>query len=340
MGRRPGLTLDQRNVAIGMLTAGMMVKQVAQHFQVSESAISRLRTKFQQTGSVKDRPRSGRPRKTSRREDNYIVTSSRRDRFLSSTKLAGLVRNATGTRICARTVRNRLRAARLRARRPYVGVPLTIRHRQARLNWATAHRRWTRRQWNEVVFTDESRFNLMFADGRVRVWRRTGERMDPANVIQHDRFGGGSVMVWAGISNRAKTDMVTVNGNLNAVRYCNEIIRPVILPFLRQGHASVFQQDNARPHVARHTLNFLQANNVNVLDWPARSPDISPIEHLWDHLGRKVRERNDVNNARDLARALHEEWTRIPIAVVRRLISSMRRRCGAVVDANGGHTRY
>ena len=79
---------------------------------------------------------------------------------------------------------------------------------------------------------------------------------------------------------------------------------------------------------------------MNVLDWPAISPEISPIEHLWDHLGRRVRERNDVKNVRDLERVLHEEWTRIPMAVVRRLISSMRRRGGAVIDSNGGHTRY
>ena len=97
-----------------------MVKEVAQHFHVSESAISRLRTKYRQTGTIKDRPRPGRPRKTTRREDNFIVTSSRRNRFLSSTRIAGLVRNATGTRICPKTVRNRLRAARLRGRRPYV----------------------------------------------------------------------------------------------------------------------------------------------------------------------------------------------------------------------------
>ena len=87
-------------------------------------------------------------------------------------------------------------------------------------------------------------------------------------------------------------------------------------------------------------MNFLQANIVNVLDWPARSPDISPIEHLWDHLGRRVRERHNVNNVSDLERVLHKERTRIPMAVVRRLISSMRRRSGAVIDSNGGHTRY
>ena len=54
-------------------------------------------------------------------------------------------------------------------------------------------------------------------------------------------------MVWGGISNCAKIDLVTVQGNLNAVRYCDEIVRPVLLPFLRQRHTAIFQQDNARP---------------------------------------------------------------------------------------------
>ena len=165
----------------------------------------------------------------------------------------------------------------------------------------------------------------------MRVWRRRG---DPANVAERDRYGGGSIMVWAGISNRAKTDIGSIRGNLNSVRYYNEIIRPVILPFMHQGHAQIFQQDNARPYVARHTMNLLRANNVNVLNWPAKSPDISPIEYLWDHLGRKVRERNDVNSVMDLECALHQEWNRIPMAVIQRLISSMRRCCVTVCAMN------
>ena len=98
--------------------------------------------------------------------------------------------------------------------------------------------------------------------------------------------------------------------------------------------------DNARPHTARHTQNILRVHNVNVLQLPARSPDLSPIEHLWDHLGRPVRERHDVNNIRDLERALQAEWVRIPLRVIRKLSCSMRRRCLAVLAANGGHTRY
>ena len=103
--------------------------------------------------------------------------------------------------VCAETIRNRLRTQRrpIRARRPYTGGILTLRHRRARLGWARVHRNWRRRDWNTVLFSDESRFNLSHADGRVRVYRRKGERFAPVCVRQHDRFGGGGVMVWGGI---------------------------------------------------------------------------------------------------------------------------------------------
>ena len=108
-------------------------------------------------------------------------------------------------------------------------------------------------------------------------------------------------------------------------------------------NTGIFQHDNARPHTVRHTQNILRIHNVNVLQcqqWPARSPDLAPIEHLWDHLGCQVREHHDVNNIRDLEHALQAEWVRIPLQVIRKLICSMRRRCLAVLAANGGHTRY
>ena len=122
---RPGMTFEQRERAIGMLTAGMSARDVARHFQRHESTINRLLNRFQQTGNVADRPRSSRPRKTAPPEDCFLTTSSRRDRFLSSRKLAHLLRKATGTTVCDRTVRNRLHAARLKACRFHVGIPLT-----------------------------------------------------------------------------------------------------------------------------------------------------------------------------------------------------------------------
>ena len=111
--RRSGMTFLQGERAIGMLTAGMSARDVARHSQPYEPTISRLLNRFQQTGNVADRSRSHRPRKTTLREDRFLTTLSRRNRYLSSRKLGRLLRNATGTRVCNRTVRNRLHAARL-----------------------------------------------------------------------------------------------------------------------------------------------------------------------------------------------------------------------------------
>ena len=105
--RRPGMPFEQRERAIGMLTAGMSARDVAQQFQRHESTISRLLNRFHR--------RSGRPRKPTPQEDSFLTTSSRRNIFLSSRKLGRLLRNANGTRFCDRTIGNRLHAARLKA---------------------------------------------------------------------------------------------------------------------------------------------------------------------------------------------------------------------------------
>lgn len=340
MGRRRAMPENQRNVAIGMLNGGVSVRDVARHFGVCPSTISRLKSRFNATGSVADRQRSGRPRKTSQHEDRYVKITSRRNRFMSAPKLASRLYTTTGTRVTAQTIRNRLNSEGLNGRRPYVGIPLTAEHARNRVNWATIHRRWRQGQWNNVLFSDESRFCVQFADGRLRVWRRKGERFDVNNVLQRDRYGGGSVMVWGGICRNGRTDLITIQGTLNSVGYCNNVILPVVVPFLQQRNGMIFQQDNARPHVSRYTMNVIRQNNVVTLDWPSRSPDLSPIEHLWDALGKRVRDRPNVNNVNELERALHEEWMNIPVAEINRLISSMRRRCTAVIAHNGMHTRY
>ena len=100
----------------------------------NEWTISRLPNRFQQTGNVADWPRSGKPHKTTPREDHFRMTSSQRKRFLSSPKLGHLLRNATDTKVCDRTVRNRQHAARLKGCHPYVGILLTWRNYRACCN--------------------------------------------------------------------------------------------------------------------------------------------------------------------------------------------------------------
>ena len=305
---------------------------------MSPSTITRLWDRFQQQGSTRDRPRSGRPRVTTAAQDRYIRVRHLRQRTTTATSTAAAIPGHR--RISDQTVRNRLRDAGIRARRPVRGIILTQQHRQLRRQWCQAHRVWPQLRWRNVWFSDESRFLLRRHNGRCRVYRRRNERFAANCVLEADRFGGGSVMMWAAISYNGKTDLVQVQGNLTAQRYIDQILRPHVVPFMANANV-VFQHDNARPHTARLTNAFLQNNNINVLPWPSRSPDLNPIEHLWDELDRRLRQRQpQPQTLQQLALALQDEWATIPRNVFRNLTGSMGRRCQAVLNAQGGHTRY
>ena len=193
-----------------------------------------------------------------------------------------------------------------------------------------------------IIFLLEFTLVLTSNDGRIKVWRRAGERFADCCTDRVTSFNGGSVMVRGGISLRGKTNLVIIEGNLNALRYRDEILDPVAIPYLRNlGPNAILQDDNARPHRARIITEYLQNLGVERMEWPAMSPDLNPIEHLWDQLGRAVYARvTHGTTLADLKQMLVEEWDAMPQQNVAKLVSSMRRRCHAVASVFGNTTRY
>ncbi len=144
-------------------------------------------------------------------------------------------------------------------------------------------------------------------------------------------------MVWAGVCYGQRTQVHFIDGILNAQRYRDEILRPIVVPFIHDHHL-VLQHNNARPHVAGICTQFLEDENIPVLAWPAYPLDMSPIEHVWDALDRRILQRVPVPaNIQQLRTAIEEEWTNIPQTTINNLINSMRRRCVALREANGDH---
>ncbi|GFX56121.1 transposable element Tcb2 transposase [Trichonephila clavipes] len=198
-------------------------------------------------------------------------------------------------------------------------------------------------EWGRVLFTDESRFSLSSDSHRILIWRERGSRKHPSNIIERDRYGGRSVLVWGDIMLGSCTDLHIFDaGSVNGTRYCNEIL----LPYLRlfrgaMGLQFLLMDDNAPCHRTVASKQLLESEDIERMDWPARSPDLNPIEHVWDFLGSRLASRTlPAVTIRELQLALQDEWAAMPQQLIDTLILSMGRRCETCLAVRGDHIPY
>ncbi|GFY21270.1 transposable element Tcb2 transposase [Trichonephila clavipes] len=248
---------------------------------------------------------SGASRKNSRREDQRNEQQTLVDPTLTrSTKRTGV-----GVAIVPQTISRHLAEANLKSKRPFRALPLTPEHRQLRLQWCQARSMWNVTDWQNVVFSEESRFVWGTGDNRVQVRRRPG----------YD----------------SRSTLIVMRGTLTGQRFVDDILRPHVGPFLNGLPGAIFQQGNARPHTARVAQDFLR--HFQTLPWPARSPDLSPVEHVWDQLKWQMPSCHSVH---DLELAVQDLWAHLPQDKIRCLIKSMPDRVVACIAAGGCPTRY
>ncbi|GFV73868.1 transposable element Tcb1 transposase [Trichonephila clavipes] len=146
-------------------------------------------------------------------------------------------------------------------------------------------------------------------------------------------------MVRGGIEYHSRTPLVRIAGTLNSQRYISEVAEPVVLPYLQGLTTAIFQQDNARPHVARIVKRFFVNHQIELFPWPARSLDLSPIENMWPMVAQRLTQITLLASIRDqLWQRVEAAWS--ALAHIQSLFELMPRRVAAVISNNGGYTGY
>ncbi|GFT60691.1 transposable element Tcb1 transposase [Trichonephila clavipes] len=223
------------------------------------------------------------------------------------------------------------------ARRPLLDLPLKQNHRCLRHQWCDERRMWAT-EWNEAVFTEESRICLLHHDGRIRVWRHRGERTLNSCVMHRPTGPALGIMVWGGIGYHSRPPLVRIDGTLNSQRYISEVLESVVHPYLQGLATAIFQQDQARPHVARIVQRFFVNHQIELLPWPARSPDLLPIENMWSMVAQRLTQITPPAATPDqLWQRVEAAWSAVPQEHIQSLFESMPRHVAAVIANNGGY---
>lgn len=341
MAPRKEISIDVRNLVIKHRNEKKSLGEIAKLLNLSKATIQTVVNNYNETGSTENKPRSGRPKKLSRRDTSFILKEVDQNPKENATKLAEKIALRSGTVVHPRTIQRTLNANGFHSRTPRKKPLISEKNRKLRLEFAQRYIDKGIDFWKRVLFTDESKYNIFGSDGRDKVWRKPNTAMDPKHLVPTVKHGGGSVMVWGAVAASGVGRLVFIEGIMDRYLYksiLEENLKPSV-DILNLGNQWIFHQDNDPKHTAHIVRDWLLYYAPRQLYPPPQSPDLNVIEHVWEILQRKIR-KHHITSAPMLKEKLKEEWRNITPSETENLVNSMPRRLQAVIDARGGPTKY
>lgn len=331
MARGTLLTQQEKDSILDLRKKGRSYGEIAKEIKRSKCAVHNF---LNNSLNNRQKKRVGRKKKLSDRQRRSILRTAS-NRSISSSG----IKNQLGLNVSRWTVNRVLQSApNLVLMKKKKSPPLKPIHKENRLGWAKDHMTWNQ-EWKNVVWSDEKKFNFDGPDGFSYYWHDIRKE---EQLFSKRNQGGGSVMVWASFGWNGKSEICFIDERMNAENY-----RQLLNDHLTHigstigGDKWIFQQDNAPIHRANANINWFKSRKIDVLPWPAYSPDLNPIENLWGILVRKVYEGGrQFYRTNDLKKAIEDCWAKIELHVLQNLVESMPNRIFQVIRLNGAKTKY
>ena len=318
---------------------GNTTQEIGQQLAVSQPTVRHWVEHYEQTGDVKDEPRSGRPRCTDEAMDTAIAGAAHVEKFCTP---RGLKRKY-GFEPSARTIDRRLQEANLFGRVARHKKKLSAEEKRARLSFAEGYKHMTADDWMRIMFADEKKFKGEGFMGQVWVRRPKGEADNPEYQVPKLPHPV-KLNVWGCFCGRGLGYCYIFDENMNG-----KLLKKIVSTHLLESAELHFEQDppelwrllqdNDPKHKSVLVRTWLFNHGISLLDFPAYSPDLNPIENLWNDMARRV-EARPASTIEELQDVIAEEWAATDVNFLRKLARSMPERCQAVIDARGDHTKY
>lgn len=322
----------------------MSAEQVARVMKRDATTIRRFLAKYRRTKKITNLRRSGRPRALDKQKKKALLKAAMRERRKPLRALVNDLELGCSLRTATRALQSFGVRSRIAAVKPF----LEERHIKERFEWCQKMRSMSAYDWWHVIFSDETSVEIGKQSRQIKVWRHEGERYKAECLRPSFSSGRRSVMVWGCFFGQMKGPLVFFDeyrGPKEKItkKIYQKVLQDHLVPFYNAvrpmlGENAVFQQDNAPVH---RVAKWLKQQKIRKMDWPSRSPDLNPIENIWKIMKDNIQKRQDFpRNVNDLKTALKEEWSKLDTSVLRRVVDSMPRRIEAVLNANGGSTKY
>jgi transposase len=305
-------------------------RKIHQETKIPLSKISYQLKKLRTQGSSEYQPGNGRKRVIGPKYSRAVGQFIRRINEATLTELAEKLRDQCSLTVSISTISRHLHRHGYQNCLPLNTPMLTDEQKKRRVQWAEEH---LKDNWKFKIFTDECSFQL---------FRNTIRRCSKYPKKEKKRVPKNrqKVHVWGAISYKGLVGLHSFQNIMNSDYYIEILENNFIDNATRQfNNKWQLQQDNDPKHQSSTTKKWLDENVPQVLDWPSNSPDLNPIENLWNIVKHRT-EKRKTENINELKHFLHEEWENIEKKIIINLINSMKKRCHLVIESKGERIEY